>query len=381
ATREWQESEIEVFKQVALQVGYALEQALLIKQVEQARQAAEQVSIEQRQQKEMLQDQIEAFLGEIEGSFSGDLTVRARVTAGAMGTVADFFNATVESLQQLVRQVQSSATVATTTAKESENEVKRLSTEALRQAEAISAALNQVQVMANSIQKVATNAQAAEIKVQQANHTLKSGDLAMDRTVDGILAIQQTVEATARKVKRLGDASQKISRVVSLISDLANQTNLLALNASVEATRAGEDDHGFGLVANEVRSLAEQSASATQEIEQIVEAIQADTNEVVTAMEAGMERVLTGTELVQETRQTIADSTAVSTKILQLIEEIAQSATAQAQTSGDLSNTIKEVAAIANQTSEQSVIVADSFTQLLGVAAQLQDSVAQFKVK
>ncbi|NEQ66697.1 MAG: GAF domain-containing protein [Symploca sp. SIO2D2] len=380
-TREWQESEIEVFKQVALQVGYALEQALLIKQVEQAREAAEQVSIEQRQQKEMLQDQIEAFLGEIEGSFSGDLTVRARVTAGAMGTVADFFNATVESLQQLVRQVQSSATVATTTAKESESDVKRLSTEALRQAEAISAALNQVQVMANSIQKVATNAQAAEIKVQQANHTLKSGDLAMDRTVDGILAIQQTVEATARKVKRLGDASQKISRVVSLISDLANQTNLLALNASVEATRAGEDDHGFGLVANEVRSLAEQSASATQEIEQIVEAIQADTNEVVTAMEAGMERVLTGTELVQETRQTIADSTAVSAKILQLIEEIAQSATAQAQTSGDLSNTIKEVAAIANQTSEQSVIVADSFTQLLGVATQLQDSVAQFKVK
>ncbi len=67
---------------------------------------AEQVSIEQRQQKEMLQDQIEAFLGEIEGSFSGDLTVRARVTVGAMGTVADFFNATVESLQQLVRQVQ-----------------------------------------------------------------------------------------------------------------------------------------------------------------------------------------------------------------------------------------------------------------------------------
>ncbi len=208
-----------------------------------------------------------------------------------------------------------------------------------------------------------------------------SGDLAMDRTVEGILAIQQTVEATARKVKRLGDASQKISRVVSLISDLANQTNLLALNASVEATRAGEDDHGFGLVANEVRSLAEQSASATQEIEQIVEAIQADTNEVVTGMETGMERVLTGTELVQETRQTIADSTAVSATILQLIEEIAQSATAQAQTSGDLSNTIKEVAAIANQTSEQSVTVADSFTQLLGVATQLQDSVAQFKVK
>ncbi|MGB7439685.1 MAG: GAF domain-containing protein [Coleofasciculaceae cyanobacterium] len=380
SSRQWRQSEIEVFKQVALQVGYALDQALLIEQVQQARQAAEEISQEQREQKELLQGQIETFLEEIESSFGGDLTVRAKVTTGEMGTVADFFNSTIENLQQLVLQVQASANVTTNTAQERAMDVKNLSSEAMRQAEAITSALSQLQVMATSIQGVATNSQNAELKVQEANRYLEAGDVAMNLTVEGILAIEQTVSATAAKVKQLGEASQKISRVVNLISDIASQTNLLALNASVEATRAGEDERGFALVAEEVRTLAEQSASATKEIEEIVEETQAETNAVVKAMEAGIERVIKGTQLVQKTRKTLTDIGFVSSQINQLVEEIAQSATAQAQVAANLSNTVQEAATIAEQTSRKSLTLADSFTQLLGVAGKLQESVAQFKV-
>lgn len=380
-TRQWQESEVEVFKQVAQQVGYALEQAWLLEQVELARQDAETVSIEQQQQKEQLENHIDAFLAEIEGSFGGDLTVRARVTEGVMGTVADFFNATIENLQKLASQVQSAAGVVTATAEGSEAEIKVLSGEAQRQAEAIAAALTQIKLMVDEIHGVADNAREAEVKVQQANQILKTSDGAMDKTVDGILAIQKTVDAAARKVKNLGDASKKISRVVSLISDLANQTNILALNASVEATRAARDDEGFATVAGEVRTLAEQSASATREIEQIVEDIQAETNEVVKAMIIGRKRVLKGTELVKGTRQSLTELAEASGKISELVEEIAQSAIAQADTSCELSDTMQEVAAIANRTSGQSLTVAESFARLLEVAGELQKSVAQFKVE
>ncbi|MGB3189509.1 MAG: GAF domain-containing protein [Limnoraphis sp.] len=378
--RQWAASEVEVFKQVALQVGYALEQAQLLEQVQQARQAAEKASDEQQQQNEMLQQQIEDFLEDIEDSFSGDLTVRARVSEGVMGTVADFFNATIENLQRLVLQVQSAATVVTQTAQGSEQEIKQLSNEALRQAETISDALTQIQVMANSIQAVAQNAQAAEMKVQQASQVLQTSDQAMNRTVEGIVVIQKTVHATARKVRNLGEASKKISRVVSLIGEFANQTNVLALNASVEATRASQDDQGFATVATEVRTLAEQSASASAEIEQIVEEIQAETKEVIRAMQIGMKRVLLGTKLVKDTRQTLTDLVEVSRSIRELVEEIADSATTQAQTSSQLSGTMQEVAAIAHSTSEQSLTVADSFTQLLGVAGELQKGVAQFTI-
>ncbi len=381
STRQWQESEVEAFKQVAQQVGYALEQAWLLEQVELARQDAEMASIEQQQQKEHLENHIDTFLAEIEGSFGGDLTVRARVTEGVMGTVADFFNATIENLQKLASQVQSAAGVVTATAEGSEAEIKALSGEAQRQAEAIAAALTQIKLMVDEIHGVADNAREAEVKVQLANQILTTSDGAMNKTVDGILTIQKTVDAAARKVKNLGDASKKISRVVSLISDLANQTNILALNASVEATRAARDDEGFATVAGEVRTLAEQSASATREIEQIVEDIQAETNEVVKAMIIGRKRVLKGTELVKGARQSLTELAEASGKISELVEEIAQSAIAQADTSSELSNTMQEVAAIANRTSGQSLTVAESFARLLEVAGELQKSVAQFKVE
>lgn len=379
-TRKWDPPEVEAFRQVALQLGYALDQALLLEEVQQSSKKAEQAFDEQRHQKEVLQGQIEKFLEQIEESFEGDLTVRASVTEGEMGTVADFFNATLENLQKLVQQVQTATTVTTNTAQASETEVKNLSSEALRQAETITGALSKIQQMNNSIQTVAANAQDAKMKAQLASKTLQDGDLAMNRTVQGILAIQQTVEATARKVKNLGEASQKISRVVSLIRELANQTNLLALNASVEATRAGEDEQGFA-VANEVRTLAEQSANATKEIEEIVEEIQAETNAVVQAMDIGRKRVLIGTKLVKGTRQTLTDLSQVSTQIREVVEGIAQSATAQAQTSNEISQTMQDVAGISKQTSEQSVKVAESFSKLLELAKELQNSVAQFKIR
>ncbi|OKH19752.1 GAF domain-containing protein [[Limnothrix rosea] IAM M-220] len=379
-TREWEAPLVESFRQVAIQLGYALDQALLLREIEESREQAERASEEQRQQKEQLQGQIENFLEEIENSFEGDLTVRAGVTEGEMGTVADFFNATIENLQKLVEQVQDSTLIVSETAQESEIQIKSLSTESLRQAESVGQALQKITDMTTSIREVATNAQDAQQKVLLANKTLKAGDVAMNRTVQGILAIQQTVEATARKVKNLADASQKISRVLNLIRELANQTNLLALNASVEATRAGEEEQGFA-VANEVRTLAEQSANATKEIEEIIEEIQSETNEVIKAMDIGRKRVLIGTKLVKGTRQTLTDLAKVSTSINRVVEQIANSASTQVSISNELNQTMQDVASISNQTSEQSVKVAQSFTKLLGVAEELKQSVSEFKVK
>lgn len=176
------------------------------------------------------------------------------------------------------------------------------------------------------------------------------------------------------------EASQKISKVVNLIGKFADQTNLLALNASIEAALAGAEGRGFAVVANEVRSLARQSAEATAEIEKLVADIQIETNEVVAAMEEGTEQVVTGTKLVDETRQSLNKITAVSTQISGLVQAIAQAAAAQSKASESVTLTMTDVAAISNKTSTEANRVSTSFKDLLAVAQELQTSAGQFKV-
>jgi methyl-accepting chemotaxis protein PixJ len=168
--------------------------------------------------------------------------------------------------------------------------------------------------------------------------------------------------------------------VVNLIDTFADKTNLLALNAAIEAANAGEQGRGFAVVAAQVRALARQSAAATAEIATLVAEIQAGTNEVVAAMEAGTEQVVTGTKLVDETRSNLNKITAASTQISALVEAIAQATVTQSQTSVAVTQTITDVAAIANKNSTEATMVSASFEELLAVAQQLQASVGQFKV-
>ena len=342
----------------------------------------EQVSVadEQRRLKEELQQRALELLMEVDPISKGDLTIRAKVTADEIGTIADSYNATVANLRKIVTKVQQAASQVTETTSSNEASVQSLSAEALRQAEEIAAALAKAQEMAQSVRLVAANAEQAEAAVKQANQTVQEGDAAMNRTVDGIMAIRETVAETAKKVKHLGESSQKISTVVNLISSFAAQTNLLALNASIEAARAGEEGRGFAVVADEVRSLARQSAEATGEIEKLVAAIQAETNEVVVAMEAGTEQVVTGTKLVDETRQSLNKITAASAQINTLVEAIAQATVVQSQASESVTQTMTSVAASAEKTSQEATFVSSSFGQLLTVAQTLQDDVGQFKV-
>ncbi|NEO72352.1 methyl-accepting chemotaxis protein, partial [Moorena sp. SIO3H5] len=380
APHQWQESEIIFLTQLSVQLGNVMQRATSLEQMEAARQKAENLAQEQRQLKEDLQKRALELLMEVEPVSKGDLTIRAHVTADELGTIADSYNATIESLRKLVLQVQQATKQVTTTTTQDEAAIRDLSTEALRQAEEIANALQKIHDMTVSTRSVAVSASEAEAAVKQAAQTVEAGDAAMNRTVEGFMAIRETVGSTAKKVKRLGESSQKISKVVNLISGFAEQTNMLALNAAIEAARAGEAGRGFAVVADEVRALAHQSAEATAEIEKLVADIQAETNEVAAAMEEGTEQVVVGTQLVDDTRQSLNQITAVTVKINELVKAIAITAVEQTQASESVTETMTDVAAIANRTSTEVSQVSNSFKELLTVAEQLQDSVGKFKV-
>mgnify|MGYP002780649627 CR=1 FL=1 len=379
APRVWDVAEVNLFTQIAVHLGDALEQVTLTEQRQRTSQA-ETLAAERQRYQESMEMQLLELLRHAEKAAMGDLTVRAAVGAGEIGTVADFFNSIVENLQQIVSQVKQTAMQVNASLGSHEFAVRSLSQDALRQADETAATLDSVQAMMKTIETVAQSAQQAAEVSRSASLTAETGGQAMDLTVQQILGLRQTIGDTAKKVKRLGESSQQISKVVSLINQITVQTNLLAINAGIEAARAGEESQGIAAIAEEVGALAARAADATREIEQLVADIQRETSEVVQSMEQGTTQVVEGTHFVEQAKHSLEEIIAVSHQIDHLVQSISEATVSQVETSQQITHLMKDIAQIAERTSGSSIEVSDSLRETVAVARELQDSVGTFKV-
>ncbi len=333
------------------------------------------------QAREDLQRQVIRLLDDVEGAARGDLTVQAEVTADVLGAVADAFNNTIQNLRSIVQQVKHAARQVNQNATDSEAFARNLSGDAWRQAEELAVTLNSVQMMTESIQRVAENAADAEEVARSASTNALRGGEAVEHTVAGILKIRDSVAQTNRKVKRLAESAQEISKIVAVISTIASRTNLLALNASIEAARAGEAGRGFAIVADEVRQLADRSAKALKEIEQIVSQIQSETSLVQTAMEEGNQQVIDGTRRAEQAKRSLEDIIQVSNRIDALVRSITADTVEQRENSRTVAQVTQSVELAAQETSQESQRVAGSLQNLVGIARDLLSSVERFRVE
>ncbi len=372
SNRSWQPQEIAFLEQVANQLSFSLDRLEFLEQQKKSR-------IQAKQAQEKLQWRALELLQEVDPLSQGDLTIRAKVTEDEIGTIADSYNSTIASLYKLVNQVKAVAKEVETTADNSQDIVTKLTQESVEQAASISETVTYIQEIDKSIRSVSEKASQAQKIVRQAAETIDVGDDAMNQTVLKINSIQKTVSVTEEKVKRLGESSQEISQVLGSISSFAAQTHLLALKASIEAARAGEKGKGFAVIADEVRSLATQSATATADIENFLVKIQLETSEVAEAMATGTKQVAEGTKLVEHTRQSLDSVNAASSEIRTLVTEIVESALLQSKTSNLVSNNIANVAINAEENSQSATQVSEEIKQLLTVAGKLRHEINQFK--
>ncbi len=340
----------------------------------------EQSAAEQKQQREDLESAVVGLMEALEPASEGDLTVRAQLTDGDVGIIADLFNAIIENLKEIALQVKDSAGEVSSSLVQNESSVREIAEKAIAEAEQIQATLASVEQMSSSIQEVAENAEKTAIISNDAFITAREGNTVMEQTVDSIQGLRTTIGDTSKKIKRLGESAQQISQVVALIDEIALKTNLLAINASVEAARAGELGQGFTAVAEQVGALAEQSAKATQEIAQLIIGIQQETQEVVAAMETGTSQVVDSTRLVEATKVSLSTVLTKSQEIHRLMKSISTATISQAETS----QTVTEVMMLNSKTSQErsqsSRQVAQAIQSTTEILGQLQESVAQFKV-
>ena len=366
-------------------IFYAQRQALIQQKADQEalnklNKSLEESAKEQQRQREELEESVVGLMEALEPAADGDLTVRAQLSEGDVGIIADLFNAIVENLRDIAFQVKDSAGQVNSSMQENEGSVRQIAQQAVEEANQIQATLSSVEQMSSSIQEVAENAEKTASISNDAYTSAKEGNTVMEQTVDSIQGLRSTIGDTAKKIKRLGESAQQISQVVALIDEIALKTNLLAINASVEAARAGELGQGFTAVAEQVGALAEQSASATKEIAQLITSIQQETQEVVAAMETGTSQVVDSTRLVETTKDRLNDVLTKSQEIDLLMKSISQATISQAETSQAVTEIMMLNSKNSQERSESSSQVAQAMEATTAILQQLQNSVGQFKV-
>lgn len=337
------------------------------------------LAAERKAEADSLTQQVLKLLGEIKGAAQGDLTVRAEVTNDVLGAVADSFNFLIGSLRKVVTGIQTLAEQVTSATGESINNTSQLTQQAEIQAAKISAIMREIERIVNSIRDVRDVSVRAETVAQQSSQTAEVGGMAVDRAVEGINGLRLTIASTSKMMKRLGESSQQIGKIVTSISQLASQTNLLALNATIEAARAGEQGLGFAVVAEEVRKLAERSAGATEEISEIVGTIQEEISRVMKAMESGTLEVVEGTKLASEAKTHLNAIIEVSREMNALVQNITIASAKQTVSAEGIANSMQQVNEIANTTAQKGADVKASLDELSGSLGQLQKSVANFR--
>ncbi len=246
------------------------------------------------------------------------------------------------------------------------------------QAQEIAGASAAINEMAVSIDQVSANAAESSAVAERSVSIANKGNEVVHNTITGMDSIREQIQDTSKRIKRLGESSQEIGDIVSLINDIADQTNILALNAAIQASMAGDAGRGFAVVADEVQRLAERSSSATKQIEALVKTIQADTNEAVISMEQTTTEVVRGARLAQDAGVSLEEIEKVSKSLAALIQNISNAARQQASSAGHISSTMNVIQEITSQTSAGTTATAQSIGNLAKMASEMRESVSGF---
>ena len=197
--------------------------------------------------------------------------------------------------------------------------------------------------LSDSISGIAAHASQANDSAQSANTAVSDGSAIIRETLSSMNQLSDTVREGASKVEGLGESSRKIGEITGVINAIAEQTNLLALNAAIEAARAGEQGRGFAVVADEVRSLAERTSAATNEIAGMITTIQSEINEMIQTMQVGVEHAEQGKEAAQRSGEAFDNIHREITTVTQLIGEIANTVKSQEQATQEIAERIQVI--------------------------------------
>ncbi|WP_333983999.1 methyl-accepting chemotaxis protein [Ectopseudomonas khazarica] len=243
----------------------------------------------------------------------------------------------------------------------------------------ISSMAGAVEEFSATSQNIADNMRNTERLASENAQQTRIGRTSMDQASEALVQIAEALEQTSTVINGLGQRSQEIGGIVSVITAIADQTNLLALNAAIEAARAGEQGRGFAVVADEVRSLAGRTREATNEISTMIGSIQSETNSAIATMEQGRQLMQDGLERNAKVAAALAQISEQSEAAGEQFAAITTATSEQSSTANVLSSNLQSIAQANGEQREVVANLADTARELDRLAAQLRQEVERFR--
>ena len=311
---------------------------------------------------------------------NGDLTQRSDIDqddevgaiAKAFDNMLSKFSEVIEEVKNLIDNLDGSSNTLTTVATQTARDVNQQQ----QKTDQIATAIHE---MSATVQEVARSAETASNSANQAYEAAQNGNRVVGSTVSAINSLANEVISASEVISKLETDSEDIGRVLDVIRGIAEQTNLLALNAAIEAARAGEQGRGFAVVADEVRTLAQRTQESTQEIQAMIENLQAGAQQAGQVMQSGRQSAEGCTEQASEAGQSLQAIIQAVKEISEQNYQIASGAEEQSAVAEDINKNVTSISQIATQSasnSQQTVATCNSITEMI---QRLDSTIRQFK--
>lgn len=315
------------------------------------------------------------------GRGDGDLSQRIEVqSSDEIGQLSEGFNGFIEKIHESMKEVASTSGALQTASESVSHKANTTHDNSQIQRDQTIQVVTAINEMGATISEIASNAATAAETANQASDNTQVGQNVVNKAKDAISRLAMDIENTGQVVEQLASTTQEIGSILDVIRDISEQTNLLALNAAIEAARAGEQGRGFAVVADEVRNLASRTADSTEEIQKMINQLQSDAKDAVTAMEAGKSVTHEGVSSSDEAVEVLVN---ISERIHDISDRNTQVATATEEQSTvvhTINQNIEEINAINEVTTSTAEELAAASSDLKELSERLDRMVGSFKL-
>ena len=309
-----------------------------------------------------------------------DLTLKIPVTDDVTGAIADALNLLTAETRRVLSSVRAVARGVAEATVAVKGQCESAGKAAAREQREVEMAALELSAAAAALHTIAARAHAGHQAAERAEQATAQAMAAVAETVTGVTRTRELIRGTEKRVKRLGERSQEVGQAVGLVQGIAERTGIVALNASMHAATAGESAHSFGLVADELRRLAESARDATLEVGRLVSAIQAETHDTVIAMNHAIAQVVAISRMAEEAGREMHRTREQTEALTGDVRDIATTAAEQARTGASLQERAQIIQEASAETARQLAQQTVETQRLVGNARLLLDEVRSFRL-